>query len=70
MSEGICETVEVQRAKTPANPSGVVIINKSDLSDEDVLVGQEPAKKPATVKTPVGEASVAPVAPTGWAKSV
>ena len=71
MSEGICETVEVQRAKTPANPSGVVIINKSDLTDKEVLVGvgYEPAPAPALAKVPLSKvAEVAPPAPAPWAK--
>lgn len=74
LPEDLCETVEVQRDKSPQNPSGVVIINKCDLTDEDVLVGAEPVKAPtkakaeaAKVTTPVPNETT-PVVAAPWAK--
>lgn len=40
MSNEICETVQIQGEKSEDNPTGVVIINKSDLTDEMIVVGE------------------------------
>lgn len=70
MSLESCETVEIQTEPSVDNPTGVVIINKSDLTPEHVLVGAEPTAPVAPV-APVdnntgAETSGAPKAP--WDK--
>ena len=63
-------TVRVQMDKTPDNPSGVVIINESDLTDKHVLVkdkAESPPPAPETVvQTPTVTPATAPGAPAPW----
>ena len=64
------ETVRVQREKHADNPTGVVIINKSDLQKDDVLAEGEVVEdmpEPVAVTTqddkPVEAASETPSQP-------
>lgn len=62
MSQHDVPTVRVQREKSDDNPSGIVVINESDLTKDDVVVKDDPTPSPtadpvvpATPATPPAE---------------
>lgn len=66
------ETVQVQREKSDDNPTGIVVINKADLVEDDVVVGGEEAPAATTPEAPAAtettEAPAADDAAKPWAK--
>lgn len=62
MSQHEVPTVRVQREKSQDNPSGIVVINESDLTADDVVVKENATPSatavpvvPATPATPPAE---------------
>ena len=63
-----CETVFVKRATSDENPTGLVVVNKTDVMEDEVILdanGKIVVADPVEVKLPEG-AAPAVVAP--WAK--